>query len=387
VTAPRPFAGTRVIDAATNIAGPYAASTLADFGAEVIKIEPLAGDPMRAYPPVVEETTTQFAAVNHDKRYVALDLRRPEGQEILHRLVRSADVLIQNMRPGREARLGLDAACCHDANSRLVHATLAAFHPADGDRPGYDILVQGESGLLHLTGEPDRPPSRLGASVIDHASGVWLALGIVAALAGPRDRATVRVSMLDVAVALLNEKISAFLTTGEEPARMGAGTSSTTPHGAFPTADEHIVIGAATDASFRALGRVLGPPIDGDERFATQAGRLAHRAQLEEQIVAALARHGVDHWVAKLDEAGVPVGRVSTLGESLARHARDSATGLRDVNGTGVRVVAPPVVLDGARWEPLDCPGAAGRDSADVLSEIGIDGDALARLRREGVVA
>jgi crotonobetainyl-CoA:carnitine CoA-transferase CaiB-like acyl-CoA transferase len=375
-----------VLDAATNIAGPYAASTLADFGAEVIKIEPLAGDPMRAYPPAVERTTTQFAAVNHDKRYLSVDLRRPEGRDLLHELVRGADVLIQNVRPGREARLGLDAASCHAANPRLVHATLAAFHPADGDRPGYDILVQGESGLLHLTGESDRPPSRLGASVIDHASGVWLALGIVAALAGPRDRATVRVAMLDVAVALLNEKISAFLTTGEEPTRMGAGTSSTTPHGAFPTADAHIVIGAATDASFRALARALGPPIDGDERYATHAGRLRHRAELESQITAALARHGADHWVGVLEQAGVPVGRVSTLAESLARHGRDSATGLRDVDGTGVRVVAPPVVLEGAAWGPLACPGEAGRDSAAVLAEIGIEGAALDRLRAEGVL-
>jgi glutaryl-CoA transferase len=190
-----------------------------------------------------------------------------------------------------------------------------------------------------------------------------------------------------VAVALLNEKISAFLTTGEEPVRMGAGTSTTTPHGAFPTADAPIVIGAASDASFRELARVLGPPIDSDERFATQAGRLAHRAEMEAQIVAALARHGADDWVAALEQAGVPVGRVSTLAESLDRHGRDSATGLRDVNGTGVRVVAPPVVLDGAPWDTLDCPGDAGRDSAAVLAEIGIDGEALARLRGEGVIA
>jgi crotonobetainyl-CoA:carnitine CoA-transferase CaiB-like acyl-CoA transferase len=383
----RPFEGIRVLDAATNIAGPYAASTLADFGADVIKIEPIGGDPMRAYPPVVQETTTQFAAVNHDKRYVALDLREAQGRAVLHKLVRSSDVLIQNVRPGREARLGLDAESCHDANPRLIHATLAAFHPADGDRPGYDILVQGESGLLHMTGEPDRPPSRIGASVIDHASGVWLALAIVAALAGDRDRTTVRVAMLDVAVALLNEKISAFLTTGEEPVRMGAGTSTTTPHGAFPTADEHIVIGAASDASFRALARVLGPPIDGDERFATQAGRLAHRAELEPQIVTALAGHGAEHWIEALDAAGVPVGRVSTLAQSLARHSRDSATGLRAVAGTGVRVVAPPVVFDDAPWEALECPGEAGRDSDAVLAEVGIDGEALARLRGHGVVA
>jgi CoA:oxalate CoA-transferase len=381
----RPFSGLRVLDAATNIAGPYAASILSDLGAEVIKIEPVGGDPMRAYPPAVGETTTQWAAVNHDKRYLALDLREPTGREILRRLAAESDVLIQNVRPGREARLGLDADSCHGANPRLVHSTLAAFHPADGDRPGYDILIQGESGLLHLTGEPDRPPSRLGAAVIDHVSGVWLALGILAALAGPRDRATVRVAMLDVAVALLNEKISAFLATGSEPHRLGSGTTSTTPHGAFATADGHIVIGAATDASFRRLAELLGPPL-GDERYATQEGRLEHRAELEAAITAALRAHETEHWLPVLAEAGVPAGRVSTLAESLRRHERDSATGLRDVDGTGVRVVAPPVTIGDLSWGPLDTPGLPGRDSSEVLSTIGCSGDRLAELREQGIV-
>jgi CoA:oxalate CoA-transferase len=382
----RPFAGLRVLDAATNIAGPYAASILSDFGADVVKIEPIDGDPMRAYPPRLGEVTTQWAAVNHDKRYLALNLRDAAGRDILHELVREADVLIQNMRPGREARLGLDAESCHDANPRLVHATLAAFHPADGDRPGYDILVQGESGLLHLTGEPDRPPSRLGASVIDHVSGVWLALAALAALAGPRERATVRVAMLDVAVALLNEKISSFLATAEEPHRMGTGTSSTAPHGAFRTADGYIVIGAATDASFRQLADALGAPLDSDHRFATQEGRLRHREELETAIETCLTDHGTDHWVAVLDAAGVPVGRVSTLRESLQRHEQDSATGLRNVDGTGIRVVAPPVVIDGAGWEPLERPGLPGRDSSAVLAELGIVGERLEDLRETGVI-
>jgi crotonobetainyl-CoA:carnitine CoA-transferase CaiB-like acyl-CoA transferase len=381
----RPFSGLRVLDAATNIAGPYAASVLSDFGAEVIKIEPVGGDPMRAYPPAVGETTTQWAAVNHDKRYLALDLRRPEGRDLLHSLAAESDVLIQNVRPGREARLGLDASSCHDVNPRLVHATLAAFHPADGDRAGYDIVIQGESGLLHLTGEPDRPPSRLGAAVIDHVSGLWLAFGILAALAGERDRATVRVAMLDVAVALMNEKISAFLATGEEPQRMGSGTTSTTPHGAFATADGHIVIGAATDASFGRLAELLGPPL-GDERFASQEGRLAHREELEAAVSAALSARGTEHWLHVLAEAGVPAGRVSTLADSLQRHARDSATGIRSVEASGLSVVAPPVAIGDLRWGPLSAPGALGRDCSEVLSTIGVDGDRLAELREAGVI-
>jgi CoA:oxalate CoA-transferase len=367
------LSGIRVLDAATNIAGPYGASLLADLGAEVIKIEPLAGDPMRAYPPACDGTTTQFAAVNHDKRYVTVDLRSPDGRATLRRLLAGADVLIQNARPGHEVKLGLDAESCHDANPRLIHATIAAFHPADGDRPGYDMLVQGESGLLDQTGEPDRPPSRIGASAIDHVTGLWLAFGVLAALRGSRDRETVRVSMLDAAVGLLNEKVSAAIATGEAPRRMGAGTSVTTPHGAFATADGYIVIGAATDAAFAKLAAALGPPLDNDERFTTQTGRLAHRAEVEAAVTHALSTHGTDHWMAVLGDAGIAVGRVSTLPEAIERHRAFSATGLRPVAGSEQIAVIAPAVSFGARgWPPLPLPGGPGADNDAVLGALAV---------------
>jgi len=382
----RSCAGIRVLDAATNIAGPYGASLLADLGAEVIKVEPLRGDPMRAYPPRADGTTTQFAAVNHGKRYLALDLRTTDGRALLHELVGHADVLIQNVRAGHEAALGLDALACHAANPRLIHATVAAFHPADGDRPGYDILVQGESGLLDQTGEPGRPPSRIGASAIDHVSGLWLAFAVLAALRGPRDSETVRVSMLDAALALLNEKIAAYTVTGEAPRRMGAGTSVTTPHGAFATGDGYIVIGAATDESYRRLATTLGPPLT-DERFATQAGRVAHRDELERAVTTALSTHSSEHWLATLSGAGIAVGRVSTLPEAVTRHRTDSATGMRrHVDSEAIEVVAPPVSFSAERWPPLPLPGAPGRDGEAVLRELGIAPDRISALRERGVV-
>jgi crotonobetainyl-CoA:carnitine CoA-transferase CaiB-like acyl-CoA transferase len=381
------MSGIRVIDAATNIAGPYAASVLADLGAEVIKVEPPGGEPMRSYPPEVDGIRTQFAAVNHAKRYLALDLREERGRELLHRLAADADVLIQNARPGREARLGLDAASCHAANPNLVHATITAFHPADGDRPGYDILVQGESGLMDQTGEADRPPARIGAAAIDYVSGLWLAVGVLAELAGERDGATVRVSMLDAAFGLLNDKVSAFLATGAAPPRMGSATSTTTPHGAFPTADGHIIVGAATDATFGRLAAALGPPLEGDKRFADQAGRLANRAELEGLVAAALGAHDSDHWLRVLDDAGVPVGRVATLPQAVGRHRRDSRTGFRAVEGTESFAVAAPALSFGERdWASLPRPGEPGADSEAVLAEAGLGTAEIAALRESGVV-
>jgi CoA:oxalate CoA-transferase len=380
------LAGVRVIDAATNIAGPWAASILSDLGAEVIKVEPLKGDMMRAYPPFVDGVQTQYAAVNHDKRYLALDLREEGGRAVLHRCLGESDVLIQNLRPGHEAKLGLDQESCHAANPRLVYATAAAFHPADGDRPGYDLLVQGESGLMDQTGEPDMPPSRIGAAAIDYASGLWLAIGILAELRGERDKPSVRVSMLDVASGLLNEKVSAFLATGVAPQRLGSRTSTTTPHGAFPTADGFIVIGAATDHAFAKLAGVLGAPLD-EERFASQAGRLENREELEAAIGAGLAGAGTEHWLGVLGAAGVPVGRVADFAAMTERHREASRTGFRPVEGVdGLEVMAPALSFGDAEWGPLPAPGGTGADSDAVLGDLGLGAAEIAKLREEGLV-
>jgi CoA:oxalate CoA-transferase len=375
----------KVVDAGTNFAAPYGASVLADFGAEVIKVEPLRGDVVRELPPFVEGTSALFAAVNHDKRYLALDLRRAEGREVLHRLVADSDVLFQNLRPGREAKLGLDAASCHAVNPRLIHASVEAFYPVDGDRAGYDIMVQGESGFLDLTGEPGRPPARIPAAAIDHVTGMWLALGALAAADGPRERVVQRISMLDVALGLLNEKVSAYAATGVAPARMGSGTGNTTPHGAYRTADAYIVIGAATDVSFGRLAELLGPPLDGDERFATQEGRLANRVELAELIEAALASADAEAWIERIDAAGVPVGRVQTLPAAVARHRAESATGFRSGGGP-FEVLAPPLRDDAGTPAPLTEPGPVGRDSRAILAELSYSGPQIDELVSSGTV-
>lgn len=386
-----PLHGVRVVDAGLNIAGPYAASLLADLGADVVKVEPPAGDPSRAYPPEVAGTGTLFAAVNHRKRYCALDLRTGPGREVLRRLVARADVLIQNMRPGKEGALGLDAASCHDVNPRLVHCSVEAFYPDEQSRPGYDLLVQADSGILHLTGEPGGGPVRMPAAIIDHATGLWTALGAAAALHGDRERTALRVSMLDVTIGLLNDKVSTYLATGEEPPRMGSMTSTTTPHGAYRTADGWIVVGAATDAMYRRLAGVLDGadgPLAREERFATQAGRLAHRAELDALITARLQAHGTEHWRATLAAADVPVAAVRTLAGAAARHASSSATGVLHLGeDPRLAMVAPALQLDGHRWDAPQPPGAVGRDTLAVLAELGFAGADVERLRAAGVVA
>ena len=379
--------GTVVLDFGMNIAGPYAASILGDFGADVIKIESPAGDSGRSYPPVMNGVSVLFASVNHGKRYLCLDLRHAGAADIVGRLIERADVLIQNLRPRKAVELGIDAATCHDRNPRLVHCSVEAFYPGDGDRPGYDLMVQAESGFLAATGDDAGGPSRTPASVIDHVTSLWVALGAMASLGGYRDRAVVNVTMLDVAMALFNDRASTFVATGESPRRMGSSLATTAPHRSYPTADGDVVVGAANDSLYRKLARLLGPPLEGDDRFDTLPGRLANREELDALVGDALRKETTATWLRRLDDVGVPAASVRQLGEAVERHRTMSATGFHDVPGIpGLSLVAPPVRRDREPWRPPP-PGPIGRDSRAVLRDVvGLDDDAIRTLIDEGVV-
>lgn len=381
-----PLAGTLVLDFGMNIAGPYAASILAGFGADVVKVEPPGGDSGRGYQPVLGGVSVLFASMNHDKRYLGLDLRRDGAADVVARLVERADVLIENLRPGKAEELGIDAERCHATNPRLVHCSVEAFYPADGDRPGYDLMVQAESGFLAATGSEEGGPSRTPSSVLDHVTSLWVALGAMGALAGARDRAAVRVTMLDVAMALFNDRAATCVATGEVPRRMGSSLPTTTPHRAYPTADGDIVVGAANDSLYRKLARVLGPPLEGDERFDSLPGRLQHRDELDALVGDALRKQTTAFWLERLEAAGVPAAAVRDLAEAVDRHRRLSATGFHDIPGIpGLSVVAPPVSMVGT-WGP-PAPGPVGSDSDEVLRDVaGLDDAAIARLREEGIV-
>lgn len=379
--------GTIVLDFGMNIAGPYAASILSDFGARVIKVESPAGDSGRTYPPVLDGVSVLFASVNHGKQYLGLDLRRDGAADVVGRLIERADVLIQNLRPGKAVELGIDAATCHDRNPRLVHCSVEAFYRGDGDRPGYDLMVQAESGFLAATGDDDGDPSRTPASVVDHVTSLWVALGAMAALGGPRERAVITVTMLDVAMALFNDRASTLVATGEAPTRMGSSLATTAPHRSYPTADGDVVVGAANDSLYRRLARVVGSPLEGDARFDTLPGRLANRDELDALVGDALRKETTETWLHRLDEVGVPAASVRQLSEAIERHRRMSATGFHDVPGIPrLSLVAPPVRRGGEPWEPPP-PGPIGRDSWAVLRDVArLDDEAIRILIEEGVV-
>ena len=376
--------GITVVDFGLNIAGPACAGLLADLGADVIKVEGPAGDTSRTLEPATGGVSTMFATMNRNKRGLGLDLRHPSAAPVLERLLARADVVVQNLRPGKAATLGISAEQCHSQNPRMVHVSIEAFYPSDKSRPGYDLLVQAETGIMSLTGDADRPPSRLPGSLLDHITGLWSCTGVVAALHGPRDRVALRISMSDVALHLLGDRVAAHLATGDVPERMGSAIGVTTPLQAYPTADAAIVIGAASDALFRRLAEVVSPVLATDPRYSTQAGRLQHRDDLNDELVAVLSGRTAQAWLDVLDEAGVPAARIRDLGEATELHRHHSATGLVPVDGVaGLELVANPL-LDKAH---VKAPFAVGEDSVSVLSDLGFDEKEVADLVDSGAVA
>lgn len=384
-----PLAGIRVLDFGMNIAGPYAASVLADFGADVIKIESPEGDAARAFEPQSGGISALFAAMNHGRRYVSIDLRLPQARPVVEKLIDGADVLIQNLRQGRAGKLGIDAASCHVRNPRLIHASIEAFYPNEGSRPGYDLMVQAESGMMAMTGDAHGQPARTPSSAIDHVTGLWTATTILAALAAPatkRDKVVIKTSMIDVAMGLLNDRVANFMVDRQEPQRMGSGTTLTTAHQAYPTADGHIVIGAPSNAFFAKLAELLGPPVSGDERFTSQSGRLANRAELDRAICSVLAKTGTQAWYERLSAAGIPVAQVRPLSSAIERHAAHSATGFTRLSDSGLTILPPPVQM--ATLAPAtEPPGKVGADTRGVLQELGFSEGELQQLRDAGVIA
>lgn len=379
-----PLKGVRVLDFGMNIAGPQATNLLADLGADVIKVESPQGDTARSLEPKINGVSAMSMTMNRNKRYLALDLRNPESAVVLEGLLRWADAAVQNLRPGKATELGIDADQCHAINPRLIHASIEAFYPVDGTRPGYDLLVQAETGMMHLTGDADGSPSRLPGSLLDHTTGLYAAFGISAALHGPRDRHSITVTMSDVAQSLLGDRVAAYLLNGLAPERMGSAISVTTPLQSYRTGDGDLVIGAANDTLFRRLGETLGTTVADDPRFTSQAARLAHREELNIALEEALASDSADVWYQRLVAAGIPVALVRDMPAAVDRHRELSRTGLLQVEGMpGAELVANPL---GSAITPT-APGPVGGDSLSLLVDVlGFSPDAAQQAVDSGAV-
>ena len=319
-----PLNGIKVADFSRVLAGPFATMMLADFGADVIKVESPGGDDTRAWVPPVDEhgAGTYFSSVNRNKRSVVCDLRTEEGLAQARDIALAADVIVENFRPGVMQRFGLDYDTLRAVRPDLVYCSITGFGSKGGAHlPGYDLLVQAVGGLMSVTGSPESEPSKVGVALVDVVTGQNAVVGILAALRS-RDQTgrgqRVDVNLLSSLLAGLVNQASSTLATGESPQRMGNAHPSIAPYETLQTADGPLALAVGTDKQFAALARVLGvPELADDSRFRGNSNRVAHRVALKALLEEQLRKKPAVEWSGLLSEAGVPAGKVNSIVEAI----------------------------------------------------------------------
>jgi crotonobetainyl-CoA:carnitine CoA-transferase CaiB-like acyl-CoA transferase len=396
----------RVLDLSRVLAGPWATQLLADLGAEVVKIErPGEGDETRGWgPPYLRDASgtetresAYYLSANRGKKSVALDLSRPEGQDVVRRLAAASDVLVENFRAGGLARYGLDWPSLGRVNPRLVYCSITGFGQSGPyrDRPGYDFLVQGMGGLMSVTGEPDGEPMKVGVAITDLLTGLYASNAILAALAA-RERTGrgqhVDLALLDVQVATLANQASNHLVGGLVPRRLGNAHPNIVPYQAFAASDGDLVLAVGNDAQFQRLCEVAGAPeLAKDPRFATNAGRVRHREALVPRVAALFRTRPRREWIDALAAAGVPCGPIQDVAEVFqdpqVRH-RGLRVDVPHPSAGTVPLVACPIRLSETPVSYDAAPPLLGQHTREVLASVaGLSGEQIDALVRGGIAA
>jgi len=375
-----PLDGLKVIDLTRVLAGPFCAMLLGDMGADVIKIEePEHGDDARGWGPFVGGWSSYFLGVNRSKRSLALDLKTPAGADILKQLLRTADVFIENLKPGSLAKLGFTDEALESLNPRLVHCTISGYGKTGPRRAltGYDPIVQAESGFMDVTGTPDGPAVRTGVATSDYIAGLYAFAGILLALRN-RDRSgrgeQVDIALFDSILSTLSMPVGIFEATGATPKRLGNDHSSIAPYESLRASDGMVMIAAANPRLWRQLCDAVGlTRLVTDPRFATNTDRVKNRPALKVELESAFAAFTVDQLVERLGAFGVPCGRVRTVPEALQDPqvaARQMLLDFGDPDMKGVRVLGNPIKLsrDGAR--PTRRAPRLGEHTDEILNAL-----------------
>ncbi len=398
--APSPLDGIRVLDLSRILAGPWCTQTLADLGAEVWKIEnPAGGDDTRGWhPPSVGDQSTYYLCANRLKKSVAVDLRQEAGARLVRDLAAKADVLVENFRLGALAKYGLDYETLRGIYPRLIYCSISGYGRQGpmAARAGYDFLIQAESGLMAITGEPNGEPMKLGVAITDLVAGMYATQAVLAALIARGTTGAgqmIDMALLDGAVASLANVGSAYLNTRQPSARHGNAHASIVPYELFHTADGPIAVGVGNDAQFRRLcvEVLASPDLAADERFATNTGRVVHREQLVPRLNDAFKTGPRRQWMAKLNAAEIPMGLVRDVPEVLTAPevtARGMVHELPHPTAGTVTLTGSPLKFSETPVRDPAAPPLLGQHTDEVLSRVlGLSAAEIERLRAAGAVA
>ncbi|HYE94443.1 MAG TPA: CoA transferase [Terriglobales bacterium] len=388
--------GLRVIDQTQVMAGPSCAMLLGDMGADVIKVEPPDGEASRKQGyQLAPGVSAAFVAINRNKRGMTLDLKQPDGVAVLKKLAATADVLVENYRPGVAQRLGVDYETLKAINPRLIYCSISGFGQTGpyAARGGYDLIAQGMSGIMSATGHPGGPPVKVGIPIADLGAGLFATFGILCALRARRTTGRgqlVDTSLFEAGLALSVWEAAEYWFTGRTPQPMGSAHRMNAPYQAFRTSDGYFTVGAANEKLWPMFCDLIGrKDLPDDERFRTNALRVKNRAALQEEIERATIHQPRAHWLERCERAGIPAGPIYSVPEALddphacargmVQELEHPVAGRVKVLGNPVKMSATPPVMRKAAPE-------LGADTDAVLAELGYDAAAIGALRAKGVV-
>ena len=393
----RALDGLTVLDLSRVLSGPYCTMMLADMGARVIKVErPGKGDDTRGWgPPFQNGESAYFLSINRNKESVTLNLKHPEGRRVLDALIARADVLVENFRPGTLERMGLGYADLAQQRPDLVYCSVSGFGQTGPRRrePGYDAVMQGEGGLMSITGPADGPGYRLGIAIVDIVAGMFSAYGVAVALLA-RERTgrgqLVDVGMLDAAAALLTYQAGIHFTTGEAPGRLGNRHPSITPYETLEAADGELVVAVGNDQLWRTFCGVIGTEeLTDDPRFRTNKDRVAARDALRPLLVERMRTRPAEEWLEQLRAAGIPCGAVRDLAQVFTDPQlieRAMVVALDHPVAGAIRQLGVPIKMSGTPGAVRTPPPALGQHTAAVLGELGYGDEEIAGLRADGAI-
>ena len=390
----KPLDGILVLDLSRILAGPYCSMLLSDFGADIIKIEnPDKGDDTRAYgPPFVDGESVYFMSINRGKKSLTLNLKSPEGREILTKLIQRSDVLLENFRRDFLQRLGFGYAEVAKLNPKIIYASVTGYgHTGPwADRPGYDLAVQGQSGIMSLTGDPNGPPYKTGTSLADITAGIYATLGILLALharARTGRGQKVDVSLLDGQVSFLTYQAGIYFGTGKTPTRKGNQHPTIAPYETFKARDRYFNLAVGNDRLWQQFCDLLGrQDLKTHDKFATNPKRVENHDELFPVLQDIFSVRNADHWLALFEKAGIPCGPIYTVGEVLNHpqvQAREMVVERPHPKLGKVKMTGVPIKLSDTPGEAGAAPPLHGQHTEEILRELGYN---AADLKKRGVV-